>query len=88
MKHVGHLFIDRRHHLLGELQQGHFQLELVQGLHHLQADETAPHHGDVARLVLLKGRQDAVHVRDVAQGMHARAVDAGEGRANGGRTGA
>jgi hypothetical protein len=42
MEQVGHLFIHRRHHLIGELQQGDIQLALVQRLHHLQPDETAP----------------------------------------------
>ncbi|MNO75671.1 hypothetical protein D3C76_667260 [compost metagenome] len=80
MEHVGHLLVHRRHHLIGELQQGDIQLALMQRLHHLQPDKAAAHHGDVARLVVVQGRQDAIHVGDIAQGVHARAVDAGEGR--------
>ncbi|MNF92628.1 hypothetical protein D3C77_518850 [compost metagenome] len=80
MEHIGHLFIHRRHHLIGKLQQGDLQLALVQRLHHLQPDETAADHGDMARLVMVQGRQDAIHVGDIAQGVHAQAVDAGEGR--------
>ncbi|MNS89561.1 hypothetical protein D3C72_1235780 [compost metagenome] len=85
MEHVGHLFIHRRHHLIGELQQGDLQLALVQRLHHLQPDKAAADHGDMARLVMVQSRQDAIHVRNVAQGVHARAVDAGERRTNGHR---
>ena len=33
--------IHRRHHPIGELQQGDIQLALVQRLHHLQPDEAA-----------------------------------------------
>ncbi len=85
VEQVGHLLVHRRHHLIGELQQGDIQLALVQRLHHLQPDETAPHHGDVAGLVVRQRRQDAIHVGNAPQGVYPRAVDAGEGRPDGRR---
>ena len=85
MEHVGHLLIHRCHHLVGKLQQSDVQLALVQRFHHLQPDETAPHDGDMARLIVRQRRQNAIHVGNIAQGVHTRAVDAGEGRPDGGR---
>ena len=62
-----HLRIDRRHHLLTKLQQRDGDASLMQGIHHLQADEAAPDHGGVMRLVMSQRGQYAIHIGDVAQ---------------------
>ncbi|EHI54293.1 hypothetical protein IYQ_00882 [Aeromonas salmonicida subsp. salmonicida 01-B526] len=52
----------------------------MQCLHHLQPDKAATDHSDMARMIMLQSSKDAIHVRDIAQGINMRAVDAGERR--------
>ena len=82
----GHLGVERRQHLTGAFDQGDVEPAFLELFGDLEADEARADHGH-----LLDRRQlgeDAVHVLDVAEGMHALGADAGDvgderGRAGG-----
>jgi hypothetical protein len=79
----GQLGIERRHHLVGQLDDAHLQAAMAQVLDHFQADEAATdYHGSLGA-VLLDPRANPAAVGNRAEDEHARPVDTGQRRYDG-----
>ena len=66
------------HHGWEQLHHGGLEPALAEGLGHLEADETAPHHHRRARFPRLEEPVEPVHVRHVPEPEDVLGRDAGE----------
>jgi hypothetical protein len=80
---AGQFAVQRRHQLIGELDERHVTAPVPQVLGHLQADVAATDHHHVGDLGCavgaegIHGRLDRVHVRHAPQHVHLGMVDPG-----------
>ena len=79
-----HLLVERRQHLVAQLDNRDVETARPQVLGGLEADETGPHHDGPPRPGA-DPRHDRVHVRNRPEPQHARVVGAGQGQRDGRR---
>ena len=75
----GHLPIERRQHLVLQLDEGRGNAAANEVFDHFQADESGPHHHGLPH-ALVQACLDLVGILEIPQGEDSRQIDAGNGR--------